>query len=112
MIIGAREDATQLLSRILVPPGEDIFFERLRVQRWAEHLAAELKWLDRAIASLTDDHDISGPRTHSAGLARAHPYEHPDSSEAADGKNGRGPREAASAPRAAPEEVGEDTAGE
>ncbi len=51
MILGAQEDAHQLLTEVL-PEAGDTFFARLRVERWAEHLAAEIKWLDRAIAYL------------------------------------------------------------
>lgn len=115
MVVGAQEDAARLLSHVLVPPAESFFFERLRVERWAEHLAAELKWLDKAIACLMEDRDGSGGRVQADRLARSHPYEHADSTKAANGangKNGRGPREVASVPLTVTEETCEDTGGE
>jgi DNA-binding PadR family transcriptional regulator len=54
MVVGSEEEAARLLAEVLVPEGERFFFERLRVGRWAEHLAAERRWLEKAIASLNE----------------------------------------------------------
>ena len=112
MVRGAQEEADRLLIHVLVPPEGGLLFERLRVERWAEHLAAELRWLDKAIACLTEGHEVSGLRSENDGLARSHPYEHPDSTSAANGKKGRGPREPVSVPLEVMEEEREDSGGE
>jgi DNA-binding PadR family transcriptional regulator len=59
MVMGAQEEAARLLTDVLISPTQSFFFERLRVERWADHLAAERRWLDKAIASLTDGDDGS-----------------------------------------------------
>jgi DNA-binding PadR family transcriptional regulator len=51
MILGSQVEADRLLAEVL-PPSQETFFERLRVKRWAEHLAAERRWLDMAIGSI------------------------------------------------------------
>ncbi|TMD10141.1 MAG: PadR family transcriptional regulator [Chloroflexi bacterium] len=61
MVLGALVEADRLLTKVL-PEVEDTFFARLRVERWAEHLAAEIKWLDRAI-------DASNDRSRTAEVA-------------------------------------------
>ena len=52
IVLGAREDAEQLLEQSLARDEEGQSFARLRLDRWIEHLKAEEKWLDRAIAEL------------------------------------------------------------
>jgi DNA-binding PadR family transcriptional regulator len=56
MVLGAQEEAARLLVDVLVPLSETFLFERLRVERWAEHLSAERRWLDKAIGSLANGH--------------------------------------------------------
>lgn len=66
MVIGAQQEAARLLTEILVPPGDRFFFERLRVERWAEHLVAERRWLGKAIAGLDRDQHEPAPLTRTA----------------------------------------------
>jgi DNA-binding PadR family transcriptional regulator len=89
MVMGAQEEAVRVLVHVLVPPSESFFFERLRVERWAEHLAAERRWLDRAIACLADSNDCSSSKIHNDGLDRSYADEQPISAEAANADRGR-----------------------
>ncbi len=57
VIAGAREEAEQLRSQSLIPTNGPLTFSRLRADRWAEHLEAELKWLNKAIAELDESRD-------------------------------------------------------
>ena len=52
MVVGSEEEAARLLTQVLLSNDRDVFFARLRVERWQEHLAAERRWLDHALASL------------------------------------------------------------
>jgi DNA-binding PadR family transcriptional regulator len=51
LIAATQQEADRLLEEV-VPPSGETFFPHLRVERWAEHLAAERRWLERAIAAL------------------------------------------------------------
>ena len=70
MVVGAQEEAARLLSEVLVPPGDRFFFPRLRVDRWAEHLEAERRWLGKAIARL-ESQGSSGTGAKEATSARS-----------------------------------------
>ncbi len=50
IITGTHEEAEQLQAALTSSP--QTYFSRLRVMRWAEHLKAELSWLDTTIADL------------------------------------------------------------
>ena len=85
MIVGSQQEAARLLAEVLAPAGET-FLERLRVTRWAEHLAAELRWLDGAIASITEGAAGIGTAVGGPRATR------PEQPAAAGTINGRRPR--------------------
>lgn len=51
LVAATQQEAARLLDEV-VPLSGGTFFPHLRVERWAEHLAAERRWLERAIAAL------------------------------------------------------------
>ncbi len=100
MIVGSQQEAVRLLADILAP-AEETFFERLRVTRWAEHLAAELRWLDGAIASVAAG--MAGTETATGGPQPANRRRLTRAATI----NGRRPRRSDSAgPRTEPDEGG------
>jgi DNA-binding PadR family transcriptional regulator len=81
MVVGAEEEADRLLEDVLVSIGEQFFFARMRVERWREHLAAERRWLDRALASLDDAGRQPEPREAPEPPTRSEVPQHPTSVE-------------------------------
>ncbi len=56
IVAGEQEEADHLLEKTPVPLEQTLFL-RLVVDRWAEHLGAELRWLGKAIAHLEESRE-------------------------------------------------------